>query len=226
MSYYKNETKANEQRLKQIVEKVYNENYNHYNNLIPNDMDVSIHYINTIPYSYIKDARKYFGLPYDYIGTVTDKGKVKKSDPDGGAICVKVNCDDKDIYIPICWYEVKTSYSCTTGTGARGQATGLIAEQESRCRAWAQCINYKVKPLIAIMQGTDFDENRGIYNIDRIKMDLHTRGNVDPYVEGNDGVAWLYYNEKLTDEELENIVYNTMNTKVETMIEFLHNEFK
>lgn len=119
--------------------------------------------------------------------------------------------------LPLAWFEVKTSYSCTTGKGTRGQATGLISEQESRCRAWASSVNYKIKPLVAFMQGTDFNESLGKYNIDRIRMDLYTKGNKNPYEEGGDGSAWLFFQERFSETELENLIRDAINTNIEKM---------
>lgn len=212
-------TKLTDKILYAAVSNVYRRNKGEWlNSLNAVNKDVSIHISRDIPYSFIKDAMEHCGKYAGYIGTTTDNGGAKKNSTDGGVIYVKVG----SINLPISWFEVKTSYSCTTGKGTRGQATGLISEQESRCRAWASSVNCKIKPLVAFMQGTDFNEELGAYNIDRIRMDLHTKGNENPYIEGTDeGVAWLFYQEKFTETELENIILNTVNTNIEKMKDIL-----
>lgn len=212
-------TKLTDEILYKTVSNVYRKNKGDWQNKLSSiNKNVSIHISRDIPYSFIKDAMEYYGKYANYIGTTTDNGGVKKNSTDGGVIYVQI----ENIKLPINWFEVKTSYSCTTGKGTRGQATGLISEQESRCRAWASSVNYKVKPLVAFMQGTDFNEKFGKYNIDRIRMDLHTRGNENPYVEGNDdGVAWLFYQEKFTQIELENLIFEAINTNINKIIEII-----
>ena len=212
-------TKLSDEILYSAVSNVYRKNKGDWQKKLRSvNKNASIHISRDIPYSFIKDAMEHCGKCADYVGTTTDGGGVKKNSTDGGVIYVKIG----DINLPINWFEVKTSYSCTTGKGTRGQATGLISEQESRCRAWASSVNYRVKPLVAVMQGTDFNEELGTYNIDRIRMDLHTKGNENPYKEGNDdGVAWLFFQERFTETELENLILNAINTNVEKMKEIL-----
>lgn len=175
---------------------------------------ITIHFERNIPYSYIKDANKCVNKNVDYIGTLTDSGKEKKSSADGGVITIKLL---ENFRLPLLWVEGKTSYSCTKGKGTRGQATGLITEQAERCRTWVSVSNHKFKPLLAFMQGTDFNSQNGIYNIDRIRGDLHTIGNVNPYDEGTDGVSWLYFQEKFSQSDLENIIEFALLTNVEEM---------
>lgn len=207
-------TKLTDKILYSSVSNVYLKNKGDWQKQLRSvNKDASIHISRDIPYSYIKDTMEYFGKYADYVETKTDNGSVKKSSSDGGVIFVRID----GINLPLNWFEVKTSYSCTTGKGTRGQATGLISEQESRCRAWASSVNYKIKPLVAVMQGTDFNENRGKYNIDRIRMDLHTKGNKNPYEEGDDGSAWLFYQERFSETELENLIFEAINTNIEKM---------
>lgn len=176
--------------------------------------NISIHFERNVPYSYIKDANKYVGKNIDYIGTLTDSGKEKKSSADGGVITIKFS---ENFRLPLLWVEGKSSYSCTKGKGTRGQATGLITEQAERCRTWVSVSNHKIKPLLAFMQGTDFNSKNGTYNIDRIRGDLHTIGNVNPYDEGTDGVSWLYFQEKFSSYELEEIIESVLLKNVEEM---------
>lgn len=212
-------TKLTDEILYGAVSNVYRKNKGDWQKQISSvNESATIHISRDIPYSFIKDAMEHCGKYAGYIGTKTDGGSSKKNSTDGGVIYVKVG----SVNLPISWFEVKTSYSCTTGKGTRGQATGLIGEQESRCRAWASSVDLKIKPLVAFMQGTDFNEELGIYNIDRIRMDLHTMGNENPYDEGNDeGVAWLFYQERFTEPELESIILDVISTNIEKMKDIL-----
>ena len=135
---------------------------------------------------------------------------------------------NNNVKLPLIWVETKSSNSCTTNNGQRGQATGLITESAERCREWTSPIDNIIKPLVAIMTGTDFNKDRGIYNIDRITTDLHTSGNLNPYQEEQDikktkGVAWLYYKENFDESELESIMLNIIKTNIEKMKTILIN---
>lgn len=207
-------TKFTDQILYNSVSNVFLKNKGEWEKQLRSvNKDASIHILRNIPYSYIKDSMEYCGKYTEYIETKTDNGGVKKNSSDGGVIFVRLGGKN----LPLAWFEVKTSYSCTTGKGTRGQATGLISEQESRCRAWASSVNYKIKPLVAFMQGTDFNESLGKYNIDRIRMDLYTKGNKNPYEEGGDGSAWLFFQERFSETELENLIRDAINTNIEKM---------
>ena len=163
------------------------------------DDTINIHFVRNVPYSLIKDTLGKLNMYNGYIETKTDSGNDKKSSTDGGVIYVTIG---NSISLPLAWFEVKSSNSCLKK--GRGQASGLITEQESRCRAWSSCICNKVKPLVAFMHGYDFDKKFGTYNIDRIKMDLHTEGNKNPYNENNDSCSsWLFYKREFTEEEIE-----------------------
>lgn len=184
--------------------------------------DVTIHLVREIPYTIIKDAMGYKGINSDHIATLTDGGSDKTNKTDGGVIYAKLN--NIDVCLPIAWFETKSSNSCTKGKGTRGQATGLIAEQAARCTSWAKVVDKKIKPLIAFMKGSDFNLNRGCYNIDRIKVDLHTSGNICPYDEDDsDCVSWLYYQENFTINELDDKIYEAISKNVEVLSKILEN---
>lgn len=180
---------------------------------------VKIRYAKEVPFSWIKEMKQYFGENTDYISTMTDCGEDKKSSVDGGVVFLEIF----GIKLPLAWFEVKSSNSCKKHS-SRGQATGLISEQESRCRSWCSPFLCKVKPLVAIMQGEDFNAENGNYNIDRIKMDLHTSGNCSPYDENvRDSVSWLFYGKSFTQSQLESIVYKVIDTNVKKMKEIIKN---
>lgn len=184
------------------------------------NINSEIHITKKIPHLFIKEAREYFGLPSEHIATKTDCGLEKSSNSDGGVVYVDVN----GVRLPLAWFETKASFSCTNGDGQRGQATGLIGEQAERCRTWSSCIRNKIKPLVAVMCGTDFDESLGQYNINRIQLTLHTRGNVNPYSEGNDDcVSWLFYQKTFSDKELKEIVKTVIETNIKKMKEIIGN---
>lgn len=162
-----------------------------------------LHFSVDFAYKDIKHTLDVLGYYSEYINTKTDTGLDKKREPDGGIMYVTIPLKDTKIFIPIAWVEIKESNSCTTGKGTRGQAVGLITEQAETCRLWVNALGGRIKPLIAFVEGSDFDSEIGTYNIDRIMNDLHTKGNVNPYAESNDNlcVSWLFYNKKFSSED-------------------------
>ena len=217
------ETKQSDERIYKIVNELYFKYKRNWEQYLQNEFNkpLTIKFTRNIPYSDIVDARTYFGKKSDHIGVFTDTGEVKLNKTDGGVIYVEIQDGDTSVKLPIVWVETKSSNSCTTNKGTRGQATGLIAEQAQRTTQWVSIIDKKVKPLVSIMMGTDFNEKRGIYNIDRIRMDLETKGNIDPYEEGLDGVSWFYFQENFTNIELKNLIFNSIKINLEKMKEVL-----
>ena len=71
------------------------------------------------------------------------------------------------------------------------------------------------------MIGTDFDENLGSYNIDRIRQDLHTSGDINPYSEGGPGVSWLMINPDIYSDSFEKKIQNIVELNIEKMKDFL-----
>lgn len=195
------------------------------------DKSLTLQFVRDVPYSDIVNCVNYFGGDLSHVSTVSDKGKVRMSKTDGGVICIKVGVGvEESIKIPIVWIETKSSNSCTTNDGQRGQATGLITEQADRCADWTYPFGIgELKPLIAIMTGTDFDEDRGTYNINRIREDLNTVGNIDPYIEESNkrgkrkGFAWFYYQEEISNENIRGIILNAIETNIEKLKPILSN---
>lgn len=217
---YGQETSIDEKVLREAVTDVYLKHKGTWESSIKKvNKQAKLHYTKHIPMSWIKDARVYFGKHSDYVNISTDYGDDKKSSVDGGVIYVELF----NIKLPLGWFEVKSSNSCKKHK-ARGQATGLITEQESRCRSWCSPILNQVKPLVAFMHGEDFNPENGNYNIDRIKMDLHTAGNCSPYVENvTDCVSWLFYSKSFSQERLEEIIFDVINTNIEKMKDVIKN---
>lgn len=198
---YGTDVKYGEVTLLEVVQKVYlKEKYNLLEILKEGNENVKILFQKKVPHSYIKEARDYKNLESTFIGTVTDNGGVKQSVPDGGIICVQVSTENGHVTLPLAWFELKSSWSGTKN-GAKGQASGLIAEQDSRCRAWVEPMGQSFKPLVAFMVGSDYNVDNGSYNIDRITLNLATMGNRNPYNENTSGVSWLFYKEKYTPKE-------------------------
>lgn len=187
------------------------------------DKHISLHFVRDLSYLDIKQTVETFGYSGEHIGTQTDKGKLKLNKTDGGIIYIKITTDDKVIKLPIIWVETKSSNSCTTNKGERGQAVGLITEQAGRCANWIYPIirndRQLYKPMVAIILGTDFNIDKGIYNIDRIRLDLNSVGNIDPYLESalkpkKEGVTWFYFQEKMSNDEISKIIFNAININV------------
>lgn len=214
-------TKINEERILSVVQNLFLNKNDEWNKSIKSICrNAKVKFSKRVPYSWIKESLNKRMLCSNYIREKTDCGMDKKSETDGGVIYI---CFD-DIKLPVVWIEIKSSNSCTTNTrkngkGARGQATGLITEQAERCRDW--CVDTGVKPLVAIMIGTDFDENLGSYNIDRIRQDLHTSGDINPYSEGGPGVSWLMINPDIYSDSFEKKIQNIVELNIEKMKDFL-----
>lgn len=209
-------TKLIEKRILGIVQTLFLNKNGIWNDSIKSiRCDVEINFSKTVPNSWIKESLNNRGFCSNYISDITDCGRNKESVTDGGVIYVSFD----NIKLPIVWVEVKSSNSCTTGTHQRGQATGLITEQAERCRDW--CSDTGVKPLVAIMLGTDFDEKLGLYNINRIRQDLHTYGNINPYTEGGPGVSWLFINPDIYSDSFEKKIQNIVELNIEKMKDFL-----
>lgn len=160
-----------------------------------------IHFTRDVPNSLIKMCLDSLNIPCDYLQEKTDKGHETKSQTDGGVIYIS----NGTISIPLDWVEGKSSFSVTKGKG-RGQASGLITEQHSRISTWMESIDNKVFPLIAFCYGTDYNHILGEYNIRRIREDLHTIGNCNPYDKGYRNSAWYYYKEKFTETEVKDVI--------------------
>ena len=191
------------------------------------DLNISLKLLRNVPYRYISETQNFFGWKVG-VNTITDSGEEKMNKTDGGVIFINIQYMNNNVKLPLIWVETKSSNSCTTNNGQRGQATGLITESAERCREWTSPIDNIIKPLVAIMTGTDFNKDRGTYNIDRITTDLHTLGNLNPYQEEQDikktkGVAWLYYKENFDESELESIMLNIIKTNIEKMKTILIN---
>ena len=186
------------------------------------DGNLSIGFSNVISYQDIKNANIYYGENSDYIGTKTDSGAEKISVPDGGVIYLSYF----GIKIPLAWFEIKSSNSCMNGT--RGQASGLISEQAERCASWTSKFEGDLKPLVAFMEGMDFNEKFGKYNVERIQMDLHTVGNNNPYEENRKRcVSWLFFQEQFSKDDLDKkikMVVNENLNKIPKIIESLKNK--
>ena len=164
-----------------------------------------VHYSVDFAYKDIKSTLDKMGFYTGYIKTKTDCGADKRRDSDGGIIYITAQIGGEYIYIPIAWIEIKSSSSCTK-TESRGQATGLITEQAETCRIWANAFGGYIKPLIAFLEGDDFDSSIGFYNIDRIRINLQTEGNKDPYKEKNNNlcVSWFFFSPKFSDSDFAN----------------------
>lgn len=176
--------------------------------LVSNFPEASIKFVKDVPYSWIKDTLEEKGTRVHNIAIKTDKGKTRKAYSDGGIVYINIF----NIKIPIAWYELKSSNS-SSKHGVRGQATGLISEQNNRCKLWTSIFNTQLKPLVAIMVGSDFNKDLGLYNIQRISDDLFTNGNCNPYEENNvNNTSWFFYSENFSNEELRKIVKETLET--------------
>lgn len=207
---YGTDVKYGEITLLEEVQKVYlDEKDNLLEILKKGNENVKIHIYENVPHSYIKEAREYKNIESSFIGTKTDKGGIKQSRPDGGIICVQVPTENGNIILPLAWFELKSSWS-STKHGTKGQASGLIAEQDSRCRAWVEPMGQPFKPLVAFMIGSDYNTDNGTYNIDRITLNLATIGNKNPYEENTSGVSWLFYKEKYTPKEYRQCIKNVL----------------
>lgn len=212
-------TQQNEKLLYNKVSTIYARHKEEWEKVLSKYFPVTLHINRKIPYSMIKESREICGKNADFTSTTTDSGKERTSNADGGVIYAKIN----NLTIPLAWFEVKSSNSSTAKAKSRGQATGLIAEQAARCMSWVEGIDFKIKPLIVFMQGTDFIKEDGEYNINRIRDDLHTVGNCNPYEEDNKcNVSWFFFQKEFTEEELESYIYSAIATNIEKMEAVIH----
>lgn len=197
--YGDGKTIENDNMLYNAHKDVYSEKSGLFRKELKNIMGDSwdIHFCREIPNSTIKSSLEALNISCDYIQDNTDRGRKTKSQTDGGVIYIS----NGTISIPLDWVEGKSSFSVTKGKG-RGQATGLITEQHSRVSSWAETVDNKIFPLIAFCYGTDYNKILGEYNIRRIREDLHTIGNCNPYEKGYRSSAWYYYQEKFTENEI------------------------
>jgi len=178
-----------------------------------------LHFSRDIPNSTIKTTLEAMNIPCDYLQENTDRGRITKSKTDGGVIYIS----NGTISLPLDWVEGKSSFSVTKGKG-RGQASGLIAEQYSRVSNWMEPVDNKVFPLIAFCYGTDYNHILGEYNIRRIREDLHTIGNCNPYDKGYHNSAWYYYQEKFNEDEVKNIISTALNENFSRLMNILKNQ--
>lgn len=159
----------------------------------------------------IKSTMSSFGLNSEHIAPLTDTGRKRKNRANGCVVCIEARDAKGNVFsIPLGWYEIKSSSCCTRENCKRGNASSLILERESLCRDWSSCFGNSVKPLVALFQGSDFDEELGEYTINRIREGLRTRGNKNPYGENPNGVSWFYYKKSFTQGDMFKIVRDTL----------------
>lgn len=211
-------TIADDEMLYNIHKDVYAEKRSSYNKKLKEVMGCEwrLHFARNIPNKLIKETLELLGIPCDYIQITTDRGGETKSQTDGGVVYVS----NGKISIPLDWIEGKSSCSVTKGCG-RGQASGLITEQYSRTSSWMRCVDNQIFPLIAFCYGTDYNPIMGEYNIRRIREDLHTIGNCNPYEKGYHLSAWYYYQEKFTEEKVKEIISNVLDINFEKLLNIL-----
>ena len=223
MAYSNSNTRNFEQQLLRIVTEVFNNKKNgieEYLRQINSSVTLSMN--KAVLYKDIKDALDFNGIPSSFIGVLTDKGLNKTSTTDGGVISVNVN----GISLPLAWFECKLQNCSSSYHHTRGQASGLISEPALRCRVWASALDNKVKPFVAFMKGDDFNPDNGIYNINRIQIDLQTEGNVSPYENDNGiGVSWFFFKEDFSDDEMRGLIEMVIDTNVSKIKEVLENKF-
>lgn len=214
-------TIANDEMLYATHKDVYSEKREGYRKKIKETIgeDWDIHFSRDIPNSMIKDTLETLNIPCDYLQENTDRGFTTKSQTDGGVIYIS----NGTVSIPLDWVEGKSSFSVTKGKG-RGQASGLITEQHSRCLSWMESVENKVFPLIAFCYGTDYNHILGEYNIRRIREDLHTIGNCNPYEKGYRNSAWYYYKEKFTEDEVRTIISDAVDENFTMLINILKSQ--
>ena len=219
--YGDGKTIANDDMLYVTHKNIYCEKRAEYNKKIKEILgeEWDIHFSREIPNSLIKTTLEALKIPCDYLQETTDRGFVTKSKTDGGVIYIS----NGTISIPIDWVEGKSSFSVTKGKG-RGQASGLITEQHSRCLSWMEVVDNKVFPLIAFCYGTDYNHVLGEYNIRRIREDLHTFGNCNPYEKGYRNSAWYYYQEKFTEDNVRDIILNVVEENFTRLMNILKTE--
>jgi hypothetical protein len=214
-------TIENDEMLYKSHKEVYAEKYGHFRNVLKKVMGNAwdIHFCRDVPNILIKTSLESLGIPCDYIQDKTDRGRETKSQTDGGVIYIS----NGTISIPLDWVEGKSSFSVTKGKG-RGQASGLITEQYSRASSWMELVDNKIFPLIAFCYGTDYNHILGEYNIRRIREDLHTVGNCNPYEKGYRNSAWYYYKEKFTENEVKDIISTVLDENFTRLIGILESQ--